>query len=275
MNGWKKLFAPPAAKFLVAADKGDFRVVKALLKRNPGLVLSKDLCGMTPLHLAVQRGHKDMVELLLANGANVNAKDNGGKEPLYWSRRTEVNELLLANKAEHTIHDLARIGDLARLKTMLKSNPDAVFSRDPDKDGYTPLHWAAQNCPKEVAELLLANKAEVNAKDDRGCTPLHVAAVSGRKDVVKLLLDNTAEVNAKDCDGKTPLHHAALYSSCEMAELLLIYKAEVNSQNNTGLTPLGIAWKEAHPFIDPPLNWAAPGCSKDMVKLLRHHGGHE
>jgi len=55
--------------------------------------------------------------------------------------------------------------------------------------------------------------------------------------------------------------------------LLLTYKAEVNSQNNNGLTPYGIASKEAHPFIDPSLNWAAPGCSKDMVKLLRQHGG--
>ena len=65
---------------------------------------------------------------------------------------------------------------------------------------------AAINGHKDVAELLLANKAEVNAKDNNGVTPLHLAAFNGHKDVAELLLANKAEVNAKDNDGETPLH---------------------------------------------------------------------
>ena len=61
-----------------------------------------------------------------------------------------------------------------------------------------------------MAELLLANKAEVNAKDNRRWTPLHWAAAQGHKDVAELLLANKAEVNAKDKDGEMPLHYAAL-----------------------------------------------------------------
>ena len=58
-----------------------------------------------------------------------------------------------------------------------------------------------------MAELLLANKAEVNAKDNGSLTPLHCAALEGHKDVVELLLANKAEVNAKDNNGATPLHY--------------------------------------------------------------------
>ena len=61
---------------------------------------------------------------------------------------------------------------------------------------------------KDLAELLLANKAEVNAKDNFGRTPLHYGGVFGHKDVAELLLANKAEVNAKDNDGETPLHMA-------------------------------------------------------------------
>ena len=73
----------------------------------------------------------------------------------------------------------------------------------------TPLHVAADGGHKDVVELLLANKAEVNAKDNDGVTPLHCGGVSGHKDVAELLLANKAEVNAKDNDGGTPLHMAA------------------------------------------------------------------
>ena len=60
---------------------------------------------------------------------------------------------------------------------------------------------------KDVAELLLANKAEVNAQGDYGQTPLHCAAFRGRKDVAALLLAKKAKVNARDNYRATPLHH--------------------------------------------------------------------
>jgi ankyrin repeat protein len=70
------------------------------------------------------------------------------------------------------------------------------------------LFAAVDRGDKDVAELLLANKAEVNAKDGEGRTPLFAAVRRGGKDVAELLLANKAEVNAKDNDGRTPLHLA-------------------------------------------------------------------
>lgn len=50
-----------------------------------------------------------------------------------------------------------------------------------------PLHWAALNNEKDVAELLIAKGADVNAKDNSGRTPLRVAIDEGRKDIADLL----------------------------------------------------------------------------------------
>jgi hypothetical protein len=116
------------------------------------------------------------------------------------------------------IHDAARRGDLAKVKTLLQGNPDLVFSKD--DIGATPLHYAAAYGQKDVAELLLASKADANAKDNNGWTPLHHAAYQGQKEVADLLVVNQADVNARDNQGWTPLHYAALKSHGELGELL-------------------------------------------------------
>ncbi len=97
--------------------------------------------------------------------------------------------------AHGEIHDAARNGDLGTVEALLKDNRQLVFSQD--KDGMTPLHYAAAGGYKEVAKSLLVNKADVNAKNHDGMTPLLEAAAFGYKDIVELLLNNKADVNSK------------------------------------------------------------------------------
>jgi hypothetical protein len=71
-------------RFLRAAARdGDSEKVRAILKDNPALALSRDDVGLTVLHLAASAGHRDVVELLLAAKADINAKDNAGETPLH------------------------------------------------------------------------------------------------------------------------------------------------------------------------------------------------
>ena len=84
------------------------------------------------------------------------------------------------------IHDAAKNGDLEKVKALLKANPDLVFSKD-DKFGGTPLHLAAYWNHKDVLELLLTNKADVNVRDNNGNTPLALAANSNYTEVIELL----------------------------------------------------------------------------------------
>jgi len=146
--------------FVQAAQRGrgDLGRIKAILEENPDLVFGKLDNGarMTPLHWAAYVGLMDVVALMLANKAAVNAKDNSGQTPLHTATdqgHRDVAELLLANKA------------LVNAK---------------DNEGITPLHRAALRGHKDLAKLLLANGAESNAKNNKGQTPLQYGQLSHR-----------------------------------------------------------------------------------------------
>ena len=72
------------------------------------------------------------------------------------------------------IHDAARTGDLAKVKSLVQAQPSLVASKD-EQFGQTPLHVAAFNDQKAVAEFLLANNADVNALDNEAWSPMHSA----------------------------------------------------------------------------------------------------
>ena len=149
----------------------------------------------TPLHLASEDGNPEVVELLLENGADVNAKDDFGT-PLHDASRngrTEVVELLLERGAE-------------------------VEAKN--KDGRTPLHDASRNGHTKIAKLLLENGKDlytdvdgklnkdfidkfVDVKDKKGVTPLHYASWDGYTDIAKVLLERGANINAKTKNGET------------------------------------------------------------------------
>jgi hypothetical protein len=85
------------------------------------------------------------------------------------------------------IYDAGKNGDVAKVRAMIKGNPDLVVSKD--NSGLTALHFASAFGPKDVAELLLAGKADVNARSGGFDvqTPLGLAVFWDRMDVVKLL----------------------------------------------------------------------------------------
>jgi len=83
--------------------------------------------------------------------------------------------------------------------------------------GGTPLHYAVGEGRNEIAKLLIAKGADVNAKGIYGTTPLHNAAT---KEIVELLIAAGADVNAKDERGKTPLDLAIQVKNPKTADLL-------------------------------------------------------
>ena len=126
-----------------------------------------------------------------------------------------------AKAPDISIHDAAAAGDIDAVKQHIAAGADVN-----ENVLGTPLHWATVNGHKEVAELLIAKGADVNAKAGISeKTPLHEAASSGHKEVVELLIANGADVNAKKKFGRTPLHGAATKG---IAELLIAKGADVD-----------------------------------------------
>ena len=105
-----------------------------------------------------------------------------------------------------SIHDAARDGNIEAVKQHLAAGTDVDEKGGMTK--YTPLQEASRKGHKEVAELLIAKGADVNAKNDFGVTPLHYAADYGQREIIDLLITKGADVNATDFIGMTPLDSA-------------------------------------------------------------------
>ena len=119
---------------------------------------------------------------------------------------------------DFSIHEAVGIGNIEAVKQHLAAGTDVNAET---RDGVTPLHPAAANGHKEIAELLIAEGADVNAKDDKkGWTPLLIAAVAGHKETAELLIAKGADVNAKAVTGETPLDSAIKSKNTETANLL-------------------------------------------------------
>ncbi len=110
-------------------------------------------------------------------------------------------------------------GDLETLKGILKRDPTLLQSKD--WGNLRPLNLAILHNHKEVAEYLLSQGADVNAKTSTGITPLHEAAQNGNREIVELLLaQKSININAVDDQGWTPLIRAQKWGHPEIAELL-------------------------------------------------------
>jgi ankyrin repeat protein len=165
--------------------------------------------GATPLLAAVHRINRDMIDLLLRSGADINARSHwwaGGFGVLDDDRG--LADFLIARGARVDAHAAARLGMLDKLRELILADPTVVAARG--GDGQTPLHFAKSI---EIARLLLENGAKIDARDidhestpaqfmmrdrrevarylvSRGCrTDLLMAAALGDLDLVRRLLD--------------------------------------------------------------------------------------
>jgi ankyrin repeat protein len=145
-------------------------------------------------------------------------------------------------KAGEPLIEATRRGDVAAVRTLLRDGADPSAAQG---DGLTALHVAAETGNLEITRLLIAGKADVQAKSRLGgYTPLHLAAGAAHVEVVRALVQAGADVKAvTTTGGVTPLHLAAKALNGEAAVRVLIEAgAPVNALDGTsGQTPLMFA----------------------------------
>ena len=210
--------APPTAKapnidIHTAAMMGNIEAVKKHLDAGVDIHVLDKKYGFAPLHYAAEGGYKEIVELLLAKGADVNQRDKIGKTPTYWAMRygrKEVTAILrkhggkteieLAPKT--SIWNAVAANNIQFIKELLISGEDV--NAKAGTHGGSPLHATGMFGRKECAEFLIAKGADVNAKDDRGETALDwaVFAYDWEQPEVKAAKKETADLLRKH-GGKT------------------------------------------------------------------------
>jgi ankyrin repeat protein/beta-lactamase regulating signal transducer with metallopeptidase domain len=123
------------------------------------------------------------------------------------------------------------------------------------------LHKAAADGDLEQVKKLIAQGADINAKDSQKRTALQYASEKGHAEVARLLISHGAYVNANFAGHRTPLHYAAMTGNKRTVELLLSKGADINARNEYGITPLFEAMRSS-----------APG-RKEVVECLVSKGG--
>jgi hypothetical protein len=190
-----------------------------------------------------------IVKLLLALGANVNAREGKGFTPLHyaaWKPEPEIASLLLAAHAE-------------------------VNART--ADGRTPLHTALY---RAVCQVLIEGGADVQAKDNGGSTPLHATARGGgdNTSIAELLLSHGADPNSEDNCRQTPLHCAAYYFQPGLVKVLLEHGADPNAKDGEGHTALYWASRDLRGDEIFVLAYQPkPEVIREVLDLLRKHEG--
>ena len=155
------------------------------------------------INLAASTGDIEAVKQYLDAGGDVNAKNKVTTTPLYWAAyegQKEIVELLIANGADVNL----RSGMVVKTK----DGSDGEQMAQKLANDRTPLDMAIRNQHTEIAELLIAKGTDVNAKSNRGYTPLHEASKNEKTEILELLIAKGADVNANDDDGDTPLDYA-------------------------------------------------------------------
>ncbi len=156
--------------------------------------------GDLPLQLAVLNNDIQMVGLLIADGADIDARGQYGATPLSCA-------------------SISGYYDIAEL--LVEEGADVNFRVENEHYSETPLHQAAGKGYTEIVEILLNAGADLEAEGIGGMTPLHMASGEGHLEVVELLIANGAEVDAVSVEPQlTPLQIALNTEDYTVAALL-------------------------------------------------------
>ena len=132
---------------------------------------------------------------------------------------------------EGTLIDAAESKDHAAALKLIAQGADV---RAKDVDGTTALHWAAHYADVELADKLIHAGAEVNVSNDYGSSPMMEAAAIGSAPILKLMLKAGGDVESPNPEGQTALMAAARTGDLEAVKVLLSHRAKIDAVEQWG-----------------------------------------
>ncbi|MBD1999980.1 ankyrin repeat domain-containing protein [Leptolyngbya sp. FACHB-541] len=232
-----------------AASIGDVDMLSSILFWR-GLFMDRESKVWWTSYIFRYAKSAEVVELLIARGAEPNLRDDQNKTPLH-------------NAIELPIYYPYDPPSREMVEALVAGGANINAG---DNYGYTPLHILVKSVStyKEkitknefeemIAQTWVANGADINAQDRYGRTPLHwavspwaMASNNGDPSILAewmaaALIANGADVNARDRHGRTPLHATVEYfpgaDNKRVINTLITHGAQINAEDNDGRTPL-------------------------------------
>lgn len=200
------------SSFFDAAEKGHKEIIALLIEKGAD-VNAKDSNGSTALIMAAEKGHKEVIALLIEQGADVNVRGKYGWPALFVAARKdhkEVIALLIEKGADINVRD---------------------------DDGWTALLLAAANNCSEAVAFLIEQGADVNACVTNYKLNALMYFLHNKK-IMTLLIEKGTDINAQDNKGNTALIQAVQAGHRQAVAFLVSKGADVDVKNNRGHTAL-------------------------------------
>ena len=203
----------------IAAQYGHFDLCWMLIsKHNLGVQLPYHY-GWTALHYFAQNGRYELVKAVADMGTNINLKTNTG---------------------ENCLHIAAEYGHSSLCWTLISKHKFDV--QIPDDDGWTVLHYFAQNGSYELVKAVADMGIHISLPTNKGKNCLHIAADNSHFDLCRTLISkHNFDVQLCDHDGWTAFHYFAKEGSYELVKAVADLGVDITLKTNLGKNCLHIA----------------------------------
>ncbi len=239
--------------FLVAIYQNNLEIIKSLKKSLK--IKIDDITNSnesTALHIASYCGHKNIVEYLIDNGANINSSNKNKITPLFiasYYGYFDIVQILVENGAnmsqtningESPMFAAASSGKLSILQYLQKKNAD--FNQL-NNNGENILFAAINSNQTEIAQYIIQNmqNPHLNKTNNNGSTALHLAIKLRNTEIVKLLIQNNANIDIANNIGETPLSLATKSNQFEISKMLIDSNAAISFHDANTRDPIYIA----------------------------------
>ena len=241
-----------------------------------------DADGLTPVHLAAQRGSYRVLDLMISKLLEfglpkevvLHFLDEENSLPTQYAVENDcikVLEVLLKYGASSTLSEGTTLpplhlacyqGKLDMVQAMIKHCGVQILQSQ-DQQGMTALHCSCMGIYSEnMISYLFEQRAELDTQDINGNTALHTAIISGNVSAVEELIKRGCDPTIQDLKGQNSLHHAVLQKRQEILRHLLEHRSStflVGEPDNEG---------------NYPIHYALNHGLYEMVSLLLHHPNH-